>query len=125
MAMYSYLLALVLLVASVHADSFSLDYDGGISVTLLHALDSAQPDHFTYRGNLTVNLKRGANAVQEPLSAVERQSLKTLAETDSFYRLKAIVTYNDGSTTSFLTFCKAVSGKRVYLSMIRTGKNLI
>lgn len=49
----------------------------------------------------------GANIFQEPLSAGERQELKALAEKDGFYRLKAIVTYNDGSTSSFLTFSKA------------------
>lgn len=49
----------------------------------------------------------GANIVQEPLSAGERQTLKSLAEKGGFYRLKAIVTYTDGSTASFLTFSKA------------------
>lgn len=89
------------------SDSFALDYDGGLSVTLLHALDVTQPDHFTFRGNLTVSGSR-ANVQQETLSPAERQNLKILAEKDAFYRLKAIVTYTDGSTATFLTFSKAV-----------------
>lgn len=99
-----------LLATLVHglSDSFALDFDRGLSVTLLHALDATKSDQFTFRGNLTVS-GRGSNVVQEPLSADERQNLKTLAEQDSFYRLKAIVTYNDGSTASFLTFSKAVN----------------
>lgn len=106
---FSLLLSASALVSSL-SDTFSLDYDGGgISVTLLHALDRGQPEQFTFRGNLTVNLRGGVNIVQEPLTAGERQNLKDLAEKDAFYRLKAIVTYSDGSSSSFLTFCKAVS----------------
>lgn len=108
--MYFRLLSIfAVLISLVHglSDSFALDYEGGLSVTLLHALDSAQPDLFTFRGNLTVSGSR-SNVVQEPLTSAERQNLKSLAEQESFYRLKAIVTYNDGSTSSFLTFSKAV-----------------
>lgn len=108
--MYFRLLSIFAVLTSlVHglSDSFALDYEGGLSVTLLHALDSAQPDLFTFRGNLTISGAR-SNVVQEPLTSAERQNLKSLAEQESFYRLKAIVTYNDGSTSSFLTFSKAV-----------------
>lgn len=52
--MFTRLLPLFLLATGALCDSFALDYDGGISVTLLHALDSSQPNQFTYRGNLTV-----------------------------------------------------------------------
>lgn len=101
----------IILLAGESLASFAVDYDGGLQVTLLHALDNAQPEQFTFRGNLTVNLSRGANIVQEPLTSVDRQNLKSLAEKDKFYRLKSVVTYNDGSTSSFLTFSKAVSYK--------------
>lgn len=108
--MFLRVLSIFALTSLVHglSDSFALDYDGGLSVTLLHALDSAQPELFTFRGNLTVSGTR-SNVVQEPLSAAERQHLKNLAEKEAFYRLKAIVNYNDGSTSSFLTFSKAAS----------------
>lgn len=57
---FRFLTISVLLASLVHglSDSFALDYDGGLSVTLMHALDTAQPDQFTFRGNMTVNLSR-------------------------------------------------------------------
>lgn len=88
-----------------------LDYDGWLSIKLFHALDAAAPDKFTLRGNATVtNLNSGAfTAVQEPLTRVERDQLKRLADTDQFYRLKSVVTGHDGTQTTFLTSSKAVS----------------
>lgn len=105
-------LALLCVLVNGLSDSFAMDFDGGVSVTLLHALDTNQPDHFTFRGNLTIS-RSSTNIVQEPLTSEERQNLKNLAEKNSFYRLKAIVTYTDGSTASFLTFTKAVSGVKI------------
>lgn len=66
---------------------------------------------FTVRGNATVtNLNSGAfTATQEPLTRVEREQLKRLAESDQFYRLKSVVTGHDGTQTTFLTSSKAVS----------------
>ena len=104
------MIRLLAVFATVLCSSFALDYDagGGLSLTLLHALDNTQAE-FTFRGNLTVSTQGWSTVHQEPLTAEYRQSLKALAEKDSFYRLKAIVTYNDGSTSSFLTFSRAVS----------------
>lgn len=115
----------ILSAVGLSLSSFAVDYDGGLQVTLLHALDNAQPEQFTFRGNLSVNLARGANIAQEPLSSVDRQNLKSLAENDKFYRLKSVVTYNDGSTASFLTFSKAVSGRDGKINSINYLPDLI
>lgn len=88
-----------------------LDYDGWLSITLYHALDTDAPDTFTFRGNATItNLNTGSFTVtQDPLTRAERNQLKRLAERDGFYQIKAAVVAADGSQSQFLTSSKAVS----------------
>lgn len=55
------------------------------------------------------SLNTGAFTVsQDPLSGIERSQLKALSEADKFYRLKAVVTNQDGDRLTFLTSSKAV-----------------
>lgn len=88
-----------------------LEYDGWININLLHALDITQPDRFTPRGNVTISsINTGSfTSSQEPLKSAERTQLQALANANQFYRLKAIVTSQDGERQTFLTYSKAVS----------------
>lgn len=88
-----------------------LESDGWVNIELFHALDAAQPDLFTPRGNVTISsLMSGTfQLVQQQLSSNERAQLKHLAEADKFYRLKAIITHNNGVELTVLTSSKAVS----------------
>lgn len=98
--------------------SFGFDFDGGVTIDLYHALDAQDVEYFTPRGNINIDLSRGGtnmpSVVQSPLKGVERDQLKVLAEQDAFYRLKAIVRYNDGSNATFLTFSKAVGQHSIF-----------
>lgn len=82
-----------------------------MNIELFHALDAAHPDVFTPRGNVTISsLMSGTfQLVQQQLSGNERAQLKVLAEADKFYRLKAIITHNNGVKLTVLTSSKAVS----------------
>lgn len=88
-----------------------LDSDGWLNIELNHALSSADPQKFSFRGNITVSsLTNGlANDDQVVLTKAEKESLLKLAENNEFYRLKAIVSYADGSKNTFLTSTKACS----------------
>uniref|UniRef100_A0A336KIP4 ER membrane protein complex subunit 10 n=1 Tax=Culicoides sonorensis TaxID=179676 RepID=A0A336KIP4_CULSO len=81
---------------------------GWLNIQLFHAL---QGDEFTLRGNITVtNLNTGAlNINQQTLSDSEKQGLKSLAENNKLYRLKATVIGSDGQKYTYLTSSKACS----------------
>lgn len=105
-----------------------MEYDGWLHINLYHAIDKDVPDKFTPRGNVTISsLNSGSfTIVQEPLSSSERIKLKVnvihetsstdayfnfqqkLAETDSIYRLKAVVYGQDRQEFNFLTYSRAV-----------------
>lgn len=74
-------------------------------------MDITQPDRFTPRGNVTISsINTGSfTSSQEPLKSAERNQLQALANANQFYRLKAIVTSQDGERQTFLTYSKAVS----------------
>lgn len=83
-----------------------------MNINLFHALNPAEPDVFTPRGNVTItNLNSGTFSVsQGPLTRQEQNQLKNLAKANQIYRLKSIVIGPDGEENSFLTSSKAVSG---------------
>ena len=97
-----------------HSNNFfrfqNLDYDGWLTVQLFHSLDLKNPEVFTNRGNISVTSINTSQLKisQRSLNEEEKLSLITLANAGKFYRIKAIVTGNDGSTTTFLTSAKAV-----------------
>lgn len=94
-----------------------LEYDGWLNINLFHALNPAEPDLFTPRGNVTVsNLNSGTfSASQGPLTRQEQSHLKALAQANQIYRLKAIVIGPNGEESTFLTSSKAVSDLLIYL----------
>lgn len=85
-----------------------MDSDGWLNIELHHAV-SPDPSKFTFRGNITVSsLTNGlASDDQAVLTLEEKQSLVKLAENNEFYRVKALVSYVDGSKNTFLTSTKA------------------
>jgi len=105
--MHSSLFVICLIIYSSSASI--LESDGWVNIELFHALDAAHPDAFTPRGNVTISsLMSGTfQLVQQQLSGNERAQLKLLAEADKFYRLKAIITHNNGVKLTVLTSSKA------------------
>ncbi|KAG4077956.1 hypothetical protein HA402_013456 [Bradysia odoriphaga] len=97
----------ILLISSISGSS--LEYDGWLHINLYHAIDKDLPDKFTPRGNITISsLNSGSfTMVQEPLSNNERLKIKKLAESDSMYRLKAVVSGQNGEEYNFLTYSRA------------------
>ncbi|XP_063700268.1 ER membrane protein complex subunit 10 [Culicoides brevitarsis] len=81
---------------------------GWLNIQLFHAL---QGDDFTLRGNITVtNLNTGSlNINQEPLNENEKLALKSLAENNKLYRLKATIVGSDGQKYTYLTSSRACS----------------
>ncbi|KAL5292987.1 hypothetical protein ACFFRR_011634 [Megaselia abdita] len=99
----------VFLIFTVVSSSLAyLDSDGWLNIELHHAL-SSDPSKFSFRGNITVSsLTNGlANDDQNTLTAEEKQSIIKLAENNDFYRVRATVSYSDGSKNTFLTSTKA------------------
>lgn len=86
-----------------------MDSDGWLNIELHHAVSSADSSKFTFRGNITVSsLTNGlSNDDQAMLTKEEKESIIKLAESNDFYRVKATVSYADGSRTTFLTSTKA------------------
>lgn len=86
-----------------------------MTINLFHALNPAEPDLFTPRGNVTVtNLNSGKFSVsQAALSRQDQSQLKALAQANRIYRLKAVVVGSDGEESAFLTFSKAVNILRI------------
>ncbi|KAJ6647558.1 ER membrane protein complex subunit 10 [Pseudolycoriella hygida] len=97
----------LMFIASISASS--LEYDGWLHINLYHAIDMDLPNKFTPRGNVTISsLNSGSfTIVQEPLSNNERIKIKKLAENDKVYRLKAVVSGQDGEEATFLTYSRA------------------
>lgn len=108
--MVSVSISMLSLIILIFAQSI-LEFDGWLNIELFHALDANNPNVFTPRGNVTVSSVNSGTfqLVQQQLSASERAQLKRLAESDKFYRLKAVVTHNNnGAELTFLTSSKAV-----------------
>ncbi|CAD7003336.1 unnamed protein product [Ceratitis capitata] len=86
-----------------------LEYDNWVNIELSHAIDGANPNDFTYRGNVTISsLEIGlAKTNQEALTASQRANLLSLARKNQLYRLKAKVVYADGKQHDFLSSTKA------------------
>lgn len=89
------------------------DYDSNFMIQLFHAVDPANPESFTSRGNVSVLSVNSGELItnQKALSQKDRQALIELSKNGKFYRMKAEVVGTDGIKTSFLTASKAVSSK--------------
>lgn len=86
------------------------DFDSHFTIQLYHALDPANPNSFTSRGNISIfSINTGEFTTnQKELTQNDRQGLAEIAKKDGFYRLKADVVGSDGVKTTFLTSSKAV-----------------
>lgn len=86
-----------------------VEYDGWLNIELYHAIDPNELEKFTPRGNISItSLNSGSASIsQEPLSTNDQHLLKNLAFLNKWYRLKAIVTNQDGRKTDFLTSARA------------------
>ncbi|EDW16689.1 ER membrane protein complex subunit 10 [Drosophila mojavensis] len=103
---------LLIVLVSFFASGWTfLEHDSWINIDLYHALTPARPEHFSHRGNISIpSLNAGLSTiVQNPLTDNELEGLKVLARQNGFYRLRATVTYPNGSSQRFLTSSKACS----------------
>lgn len=97
----------VSLLLSISSLSFGseLDYDGWLQLRLWHALNDEPEPNFIERGNVTVSsMRRGTSVVgQNGLLESQISQLRTLAEHDGKYRLKAMARTSSGREITFLT----------------------
>jgi hypothetical protein len=77
---------------------------------LWHAFNDDPVPEFTERGNITVSsVRSGASVVgQNGLLPPQINALKSLAERDGKYRLKAVARTSSGSEITFLSSVPAV-----------------
>ncbi|KAH8417904.1 hypothetical protein KR222_008115 [Zaprionus bogoriensis] len=103
--------AIIVLLSLIASGWSFLEHDSWISIELHHSLSSSRPDHFTRRGNISIpSLNSGLSTVEQvELTDSELQDIKALAKQNAFYRLRATVTYPNGSSQRFLTSSKACS----------------
>lgn len=96
-------------------------------IQLFHAVDAANPESFTSRGNISVLSVNAGELMtnQKALSGKDRQALIELSKKDKFYRLKAEVVGSDGVKTSFLTSSKAVSNLQGVSGLFLVGNGRI
>lgn len=102
----------IIVLLSLVANGWSfLEHDSWISIELHHSLSASKPDVFSKRGSISIaSLNSGlATVEQKELTDSELEDIKTIAKNDGFYRLRATVTYPNGSSQRFLTSSKACS----------------
>lgn len=90
-----------------------------MNIELFHAIDPKEPEKFTPRGNISItSLNSGSASIsQETLSWEDQLHFKNLAEASpKWYRLKAIVTNQDGRKSDFLTSTRACAFVRGHLT---------
>ncbi|KAL1492146.1 hypothetical protein ABEB36_012634 [Hypothenemus hampei] len=89
--------------------SNSLEHDGSLTIKLQHALNGGPNPVYTDRGHITIHSLRLKQAIvnQSPLTDIEKHQIQKLAEDNELYKIKAIVTANDGTERTFISAVKA------------------
>lgn len=100
-----YIILTLLLSSSLLIQGSELDYDGWLQLRLWHAVNDEPNPVFTERGNVTISsIRSGASVIgQNGVLPHEITAMRTLAEHDSKYRLKAVARTSSGSEITFLT----------------------
>lgn len=100
-----YVTLFVICGSSSFVEASELDYDGWLQIRLWHALNDEPEPVFTERGNITISsVRSGASTVaQMGLQQAQMQSLKSLAERNGKYRMKAVVRGSSGNEMTYLT----------------------
>ncbi|XP_030384361.1 ER membrane protein complex subunit 10 [Scaptodrosophila lebanonensis] len=108
--MYNYFIVICFLLCAANCGWSYLEQDSWTNVELHHGL-SSDPEHFSFRGNVTIpSLNSALSSLHQiELKTSELNVLTDLARQNGFYRLKVTVMYPNGKKQIFLTSSKACS----------------
>ncbi|XP_066156241.1 ER membrane protein complex subunit 10 [Euwallacea fornicatus] len=86
-----------------------LEQDSSVFIKLQHALNQGPIPTFTERGNITIHSLRLKQALvnQSPLTEQEKLQLQQLSKKNELYKVRAVVTAQDGSQRTFISSVKA------------------
>ncbi|KAI8440170.1 hypothetical protein MSG28_001561 [Choristoneura fumiferana] len=88
--------------------ALTIDFDGWLNIKIQHTLNCGN-EQFCHRGTISLKSIRSGTAVIDQISLSKQhiEELKKLAETDSFYSIRTLVTSADNKETEFLSSVKA------------------